>query len=1307
MIAEQRSLIEDLAHSNEEYIRKFERLKLGIDGTAVEQVDDAGGGAIEREPATTTRSLLEAPTRESMGMKFAVEGISSQEKENTRVSGSRELTTATRSLPEAQRSETRSLANPPNANTGNVFINTSVQTNIVMPPIQERGIPATEAPMEFGQEALFKQLEHYSMLISNLLKEVDEAQYKITFKSRLRVKGGIAGLHEKERQELEKIWGGTALQSAEQRLESLVDGLGELSRMNSFAGKDPVPMSSPVIMRRTENLPSMAPNREPDTRKQEEPVAWLPQATPASLMEDLPEMPNLANEAAAKESRIIDVSESTRSPTEGMVKAYTRNDSVPGSGFVPIAEANTKPADEGTKEQVSMRVRTLRRKNMKGLALSAAPKAAPAHSVGDIQLSEIPEEDVIPMGASGLPVADDPLPEIGHGFEGTIYPAMSRNDYQNDLSVAQSSQSFERGHDSYNPQPAVTIEDPNDTVAVKRARNTFAARKSRAKRMERTEELVSQVTNLEAEAEHWKSIALSFEQRHGDSEVGDTESRQKGEDAGERGAAVVNNFSAHGGDTVLLLEDAPTLHRAPAAPTTSHAPFSFGGQSPQGDPQFYGPTKNELTQEKLVLPATKRRKGNNFASPSTPAQAPIAAAPDQLTLFGKTESPEPTALPVTGSSLGPSAGEQNRTAMRQGTNSATRDKLVLQKQDTVKPGSNGLDEVADVRIATTCIHVHPNLICDLPQESYQMPFNSDFNNSDILENFDFEKFLQTTNEEFHFDSSTFEKADVIENAKSYGPFAGLEGCVVARCGTVEDKDGNTIGTLTEGNAGNADRLVGHAVDEDGNIVDKHGSIIGHAELYEEILYEEVLCEEVQYEEEVKADLSILKGLTINKQGKVIGPEGVPIARLVEGNAKELVGKKCDEEGQLWNDSGKVIGRCELFPENEREAKYEGPFTGLEGCVVVKDAFVEDEDGNRVGVVVEGDAKRLIGRAVDEDGDIIDRFGNIKGHVEPYEEPEEEVADLFSLEGKFVNKAGNVVDEHRTIFGRIAEGNPDELAGKKVDGQGQIWNDNSKVIGQAELLPGGGTQAPEGPFAGFENLVVAEGGVVTVGTGHIVGKLEESMPNAEKLLGRKVDEDGDIIDKYGNVKGHAEPYEEPEEEVADLSYLEEKTASKSGNVVDEHGIVEGDLEEVIGRKVDSRGQISTQISNDNCDRVRWDNLEVSQLPADQKIGSSLSRKLSTKRLFLGGTPKSNGLLFGRAENPRSLTDGSFGSRRTTSKSAESKHGQMLSLDDMYDTYASETGKAESWQRESEQRDFRLTDMEVVDRLVSLWTTVKAL
>ena len=428
----------------------------------------------------------------------------------------------------------------------------------------------------------------------------------------------------------------------------------------------------------------------------------------------------------------------------------------------------------------------------------------------------------------------------------------------------------------------------------------------------------------------------------------------------------------------------------------------------------------------------------------------------------------------------------------------------------------------------------------------------------------------------------------IEEHEEESPFAGLEGLVVVDDGWVEDENQNKVGIITEGDP---KKLIGRAVDEDGDVIDTRGNVVGHAERYDE----------PEAEEEAKPDLSILKGLAVNKQGNVIGPDGVPIARLVEGNAKELAGKKCDEEGQLWNDSGKVIGRCELIPDNEREAKPEGPFAGLEGCVVVQDAFVEDEDNNRVGIVVEGDAKRLIGRAVDEDGDVIDKHGNVIGHAEPYEEPEVEAVDLSSLDGKVVNKAGNVVDEHGTIFGRIAEGNPEELAGRKVDGQGQIWSDNGKVIGQAELLPGGGTQAPEGAFAGFENLVVADGGMVTDGAGQIVGKLDEdSMPNAEKLLGRKVDEDGEILDKAGNSIGKAVRWK-PEEKERHVNPMSGHVVNSKGEVRDENGellgmVTDGHLPTLVGCEVDDNGFV---VDNDG-NKIGECTL-IENLPEDEEYG----------------------------------------------------------------------------------------------------------
>ncbi|KAK8229700.1 hypothetical protein HDK77DRAFT_383006 [Phyllosticta capitalensis] len=402
----------------------------------------------------------------------------------------------------------------------------------------------------------------------------------------------------------------------------------------------------------------------------------------------------------------------------------------------------------------------------------------------------------------------------------------------------------------------------------------------------------------------------------------------------------------------------------------------------------------------------------------------------------------------------------------------------------------------------------------------------------------------------------------IEEGEEEGAFAGLEGLIVVKDGMVEDENGNTVGIVVEGDA---KKLVGRAVDEDGDIIDKKGSVIGHAERWHE--------EEPEAEpEEEPVDLSFLAGKTVNKSGNVIGEEGTPIARLVEGNVKEVAGRPLNENGEIFNDSGKLIGRVELIPEDQRERRPEGPFAGLEGLRVVEDGKVADEDDNIVGYITEGNPKRLIGLAVDEDGDIIDKYGN--------EEP-----DLSILNNKLLNKQGFVIDENGIPIGRLVEGNIAELAGRRCDELGQIHGDTGKVVGRCELIPENERVAkPEGPFSGLEGLRVVEGGKVEDADGNVVGELTEGDP--KRLIGLAVDEDGDIIDKFGNVKGHAERWEEPEEEPEepeDLSALAGCTVNKAGNVVDSAGaiigrVAEGDPKAMIGRKVDGKGQIWDNAGN---------------------------------------------------------------------------------------------------------------------------------
>ncbi|KAH6637916.1 hypothetical protein C7974DRAFT_462288 [Boeremia exigua] len=440
-------------------------------------------------------------------------------------------------------------------------------------------------------------------------------------------------------------------------------------------------------------------------------------------------------------------------------------------------------------------------------------------------------------------------------------------------------------------------------------------------------------------------------------------------------------------------------------------------------------------------------------------------------------------------------------------------------------------------------------------------------------------------------------------SKPEGIFGGLEGLRVIADGQVADADDNVVGVVVEGNA---KRLVGLHVDEDGDILDKFGNVKGHAEPIED------------EEEEAPADLSSLDGLTLNKQGFLVNNDGIPVGKLVEGNLKELAGRKSDGEGLIHGDTGKVVGRCELIPDNERVTRQEGAFAGYEGLRVVKDGFVEDNDGNRVGQITEGDAKKLVGHSVDEDGDIIDKYGNVKGHAEPFEEEEVEEVDLSALAGCTVNKAGNVVDTSGTILGRVSEGDPATLVGKKVDGKGQIWDNAGNIVGKAELVHGA-SSGPEGPFAGFDNNSVAKDGTVQTADGDIIGRVIEG--DLKKLTGHHVDEDGDINDKNGNVIGKAERWE-PEEKERRINPMSGMRVNKEGDVRDENGdvigrLTAGDLGHCAGLEIDDNGYVIDNDGNKVGEVTLLGNIqEEEEIPEDEtdeerqrREDSELANKMS--------------------------------------------------------------------------------------------------
>ncbi|RAH86143.1 hypothetical protein BO86DRAFT_139835 [Aspergillus japonicus CBS 114.51] len=362
--------------------------------------------------------------------------------------------------------------------------------------------------------------------------------------------------------------------------------------------------------------------------------------------------------------------------------------------------------------------------------------------------------------------------------------------------------------------------------------------------------------------------------------------------------------------------------------------------------------------------------------------------------------------------------------------------------------------------------------------------------------------------------------------------------------------------------------------------------VGEEGVGEEGLGEEGEKEGEEGEEEAPElpDISTLEGLTCTKFGGIVDSKGALLGELVEGDAKKIFRGKyqLDDQGQFWDQRGKVVGKARPLPVEEDEL---GPFADLGDLHVAEDGWVVNEEGRRVGQVVEGDARKLRGRAVDEDGDILDRRGNPLGRAEPWEEPEEaegeeaeepeeEGEDLSMLAGKKVNKLGNIVDDAGVIFGRLVAGNPRKLAGKSVDEQGQVWDSAGRVVGQAELLPAEERDRPEGPFSGLEGLVVGKDGLVIDENGDTVGRLVSGDP--QRLRGRAVDEDGEILDKSGNAIGQAEPWS-PEEPTREVSPMAGRKVNRDGEVRDENGnvigkLTQGELSNLIGRTVDENGYV---------------------------------------------------------------------------------------------------------------------------------------
>jgi len=279
-------------------------------------------------------------------------------------------------------------------------------------------------------------------------------------------------------------------------------------------------------------------------------------------------------------------------------------------------------------------------------------------------------------------------------------------------------------------------------------------------------------------------------------------------------------------------------------------------------------------------------------------------------------------------------------------------------------------------------------------------------------------------------------ADRQDHKKTSAPFENFPDAVVEADGKVTH-DGKQVGVLVEGDA---KKLKGSKVDEDGDVLDRNGNVVGKAEPWDE----------PEAEPEAEVDNSALAGKRVNKAGNVVSKSGEIFGRVIEGNVASMIGRMCDKDGNIRSESGDILGKAELVPEGEREGVKEGPFAELSGCTVGKDGKVYTPAGDVVGRLTSGDAKTLAGRPVDDDGEIVDANGNVLGKAERWEEPEEE-KKKGPMAGLTVSKDGNVRDQGGEIVGKLVSGDAMVCAGKEVDDDGDVLNSKGQTVGHVVLI----------------------------------------------------------------------------------------------------------------------------------------------------------------------------------------------------------------------------------------------------------------
>lgn len=325
----------------------------------------------------------------------------------------------------------------------------------------------------------------------------------------------------------------------------------------------------------------------------------------------------------------------------------------------------------------------------------------------------------------------------------------------------------------------------------------------------------------------------------------------------------------------------------------------------------------------------------------------------------------------------------------------------------------------------------------------------------------------------------------IEPEAPKSKYAKLEGLKIDGFGEVMDNNWEVVAKLVSGNAAKLSKQ-GATIDADGNVIVK-GKIVKDAKIELEGAEEEVReTEEVQEEtalepdsepvpepepeiipEPPEPDFSKAEGLKIDRYGDVMDKSSKRVAKLVEGDAKKLAKDKatCDANGNVLV-KGKIVkgARIEMEPSEEEPPKVEEPEP------IVEEPVIED----------------------------------------PPAEPETPAISFATIEGKKIDRFGDIFDDESNVIATLVEGDA-----AKLSTRGAVCGPDGTVIAKGKTVKNARVEL-KAQDAPADSEPEPEPEIIEEPVVEAIEEEKEDLSKYAKLEGLRIDKAGEVWDKEWNL-----------------------------------------------------------------------------------------------------------------------------------------------------------------------------------------------